>query len=297
MTDYNTLQKRRNMIVGGIVIIAILALMWMIFVFGELPLIVTKHRSFDVFVQFPNAPGIQKNTPVRYCGYQIGKVFSVEPPDRLVHLVTRKTMNQVKVGLAIENKFEYTIPINVDIYVMKRSMGSSYIELIDPAEELEGFITREIEKTFQGGTGSSTEFIPKEVQEKLKVLVERISTLAIDLHEIVGDGQNQKNIKLSLENFAAAADQVEETFKSIQTFSDTSQDTLSSVSAGLNDTLKQVRVTLSAINEGDGTAGKLVNDPGLYENLLEASKELQVTVEQMKLLIIESREKGIKIGF
>ena len=271
--------------------------MWMIFVFGELPLIVTKHRSFDVFVQFPNAPGIQKNTPVRYCGYQIGKVFSVEPPDRLVHLVTRKTMNQVKVGLAIENKFEYTIPINVDIYVMKRSMGSSYIELIDPAEELEGFITREIEKTFQGGTGSSTEFIPKEVQEKLKVLVERISTLAIDLHEIVGDGQNQKNIKLSLENFAAAADQVEETFKSIQTFSDTSQDTLSSVSAGLNDTLKQVRVTLSAINEGDGTAGKLVNDPGLYENLLEASKELQVTVEQMKLLIIESREKGIKIGF
>lgn len=297
MTDYNTLQKKRNMIVGGFVVIAILALVWMIFVFGELPLIVTKHRSFDVFVQFPNAPGIQKNTPVRYCGYQIGKVFRVEPPTRLLHMDTKEAINQVKVGLAIDNKFEHTIPDNVEIYVMKRSMGSSYVELINAATEPTGFITREIKDTFQGGIGSSTEFIPKDVQEKLKILVDRFSTLAIDLHEIVGDQQNQKNIKLSLDNFATAADQAEETFRSIQAFSTTGQNAFSSVSEGLNDTLKQVRITLSAINEGQGTVGKLVNDPGLYENLLESSKELQLAIEQVKLLLTESREHGIKLDF
>jgi phospholipid/cholesterol/gamma-HCH transport system substrate-binding protein len=297
MTDYNTLQKKRNMIVGSIVLIAILALICMIGAFGELPLIVTKHRSFDVFVQFPNAPGIQKNTPIRYCGYQIGKVFRVEPPKRLIHLDTGKAMNQVKVGLAIDNKFEHTIPSNVEIRVMKRSMGSSYVEFVNPAAEPTGFITREIKKTFQGGIGSSTEFIPKDVQEKLRVLVDNISTVAIDLHEIVGDRQNQKNIKSSLENFAIAASQAEETFKSIQTFSKTGQNAFSSVSEGLNDTLKQVRVTLNAINEGEGTVGKLVNDPGLYENLLESSKELQIAIEQLKLFLTESREKGLKIDF
>jgi len=297
MTDYNTLQKKRDMIVGSFVLIAILALIWMIFVFGELPLIVSKHRSFDMFVQFPNAPGIQKNTPVRYCGYQIGKVFEVKPPQRLVHLVTNKGMNQVKVGLAIENKFEHTIPDNVEIRVMKRSMGSSYIELVNPPEDPNGWITREIKQTFQGGIGSSTEFIPKDVQEKLKILVENISTVAVDLHEIVGDRQNQKNIKHSLDNFATAASQAEETFKSIQTFSKTGQDAFSSVSEGLNDTLKQVRITLTAINEGKGSVGKLVNDPGLYENLIESSKELQIAIEQLKLFLIESREKGLKIDF
>ena len=170
-------------------------------------------------------------------------------------------------------------------------------ELINAATEPTGFITREIKDTFQGGIGSSTEFVPKDVQEKLKVLVDRFSTLAIDLHEIVGDQQNQKNIKLSLDNFATAAYQAEETFKSIQAFSTTGQNALSSVSEGLNDTLKQVRITLSAINESDGTVGKLVNYPGLYENLLESSKELQLAIEQMTLLLTESREHGIKLDF
>jgi phospholipid/cholesterol/gamma-HCH transport system substrate-binding protein len=297
MTDYNTIQKKRNMIVGSFVVMAILALVWMIFVFGELPLIVSKYRSFNVFVQFPNAPGIQKNTPVRYCGYQIGKVFKVDPPKWLVHRPTQKTMNQVKVGLAIDNKFEHTIPDNVEIRVMKRSMGSSYIELIDTPGDPNGYITRKIEKTFQGEIGSSTEFIPKDVQEKLKVLVDNISTVAIDFHKIVGDENNQKNIKLSLENFAIAIGEAEETFKSVRAFSKTGQNAFSSISEGLNDTLKQVRVTLSAINEGEGTVGKLVNDPGLYENLLESSKELQIAIEQLKLLLVESREKGIKIDF
>jgi hypothetical protein len=31
-------------------------------------------RSFEIYVQFPPAPGVEKDTPVRFFGYQIGRV-------------------------------------------------------------------------------------------------------------------------------------------------------------------------------------------------------------------------------
>lgn len=297
MTDYNTHQKRLNMIVGAFVLMAILAFIWMIFMFGELPLVVTKHRSFEVFVQFPNAPGIQKNTPIQYCGYRIGKVFMVNPPARLVNSDTGKTVNQVKVGLAIDNIYEHNIPSNIDIRVVTRSMGSSYIEILDRQEPPAGFISRDVKKTFQGSIGSSTEFIPEDVQLKLEILVEKIGDFASDLHVILGDTNNQKNIKISLENIVSATAQAQRTFESVKAFSDSGQEAFMSVAEEFNETLKDIRTVLDKINEGDGTVSKLISDPSLYENLLESSRELQIALEQLKLLAAEAREKGIKIAF
>jgi len=295
MSDYNSIQKRLNMIVGGFVLIAILAFVWMIFIFGELPLVVAKHKSFEVFVQFPAAPGIQKNTPVQYCGYRIGKVFSVKPPERLVNLDSGKVMNQVKVGLAIENIYEHKIPINVDIRVVTRSMGSSYIEIFDRPEAAEGFISRDVQ-IFQGDIGSSTEFIPKEVQKKLAVLIDKLTASAADLHTILGNENNQKNIELGDENFASAVAQAREAFESIQTFSDSGQEAFTTVAEELALTIKEIHDIINTINDGDGTISKLISDPSLHENLLEATMELKVALEQIKLMAAEVRENGFKLA-
>ena len=314
MTDYNSLQKKRNMVVGSFVVIGIIVFIWLIFIFGELPLFITKHKSFYIFAQFPNAPGIQKNTPIRYCGYQIGKVFKVDPPDRLVHLETGETINQVKIGLALETKYEHKIPDNSLVRVMKRSMGSSYIEIIDVPDKPTGFLNSGT-TTLQGDIGSTHEFIPKEFQQKVDSIADQICTLATDLNKIVGDEENRRNVKLALANFVKATEQADETFKSIQAFSDRGQsamddtfqlmqdfsdkgqNAMDDVSEQLSETLKELRVTLTAINEGGGTAGKLINDPTLYDNLLNASQELQLAVAQLKHLAADAREKGIKIAF
>jgi len=71
VSDYETSQRRYNIVVGLFVILGVCAFVWLIFKFGDLPGIVTKLDSFEVFVQFPTAPGVQKDTPVRFCGYQI----------------------------------------------------------------------------------------------------------------------------------------------------------------------------------------------------------------------------------
>ena len=48
-------------------------------------------------------------------------------------------------------------------------------------------------------------------------------------------------------------------------------------------------------SEGGGSAGKLLNDGRLYENLLDSSQELSLALEQLKELAAQAREKGIKI--
>ena len=65
MSDYETAERRRNIIVGVFVIGAICALFWLIFYwFRDLPGAITKLGSFQVFVQFPTAKGVQKDTDV-----------------------------------------------------------------------------------------------------------------------------------------------------------------------------------------------------------------------------------------
>ena len=300
MADYNTLQQRRNLIVGGFVILAFCAFLWMIFIFGELPIIVSKHRSFKVLVNFPTAPGVQKNTPVNYCGYQIGKVTAVSPPEIPKNGSTDR--HQVKVTLAIENKYT-TIPSNIDIVIMKRSMGSSYIELqydpsrsleaIDPSRPETAFLTNELVK--QGTMSSASEFFPKEVQQKIENLVTSISILSENLNDIIGDDENKVNIKETLANVATATEQVQKTLVSIQKFSDKGATAVENVSEQLGDTLSEIKSVAYKINNGDGTVSRLINDGQLYEDLLDSSEELKLALEQLKIMATEMNEKGIKI--
>ena len=88
MSDYETIQRRRNITVGVFVIIAMASLVWLIYRFGDLPAAVSKLSGFQVVVYFPTAQGVQKDTPVRFCGYQIGRVVEVKPPFELFDLST-----------------------------------------------------------------------------------------------------------------------------------------------------------------------------------------------------------------
>lgn len=288
MTDYTTLQKRRNMVVGSFVILAFCAFLWMISIFGELPIAVSARRSFKILVRFPEATGVQQNTPIKYCGYQIGRVTDVAPPEKEKDF----DYHQVKVTLAIERRYE-DIPSNVDIKLMRRGLGSSYIEFRPPEEPAKSFLADG--DVLIGSTGVSSEFFPAEVQKKLESLVDSVVALTEHANEIIGDTDNKTNLKKTLANVTLATEQATETLKSVESFSDAGTEALSETAEHLNETLVELRQLLVKINEGDGTAGRFVNDGRLYENLLDSTAELETTLEQLKMLVAEAREKGIRV--
>lgn len=297
MTDYQTKQRHRNMIVGIFVVFGICVFIWMLFRFRELPLAVTRIKSFDILVFFPEAPGVQPDTPVHYCGYQIGRVMKVSPP-RLHNGVHR-----VGVSIAIEKQYS-DIPEQVDIYVMKRGLGSSYVELrLDPSKisEPQKFLKHEM-VIETGRVGMASDFFPPELQDKLEDLVESITSLSENANAIIGDGENQMNIKKMIASIETAFDQAEATMQSIQQLSEVTAeqsqvlgDKIIVAAEELEKVLSESRQILEKIDSGQGTVGKLINDGRLYEDLLESTQELQMLLEQVKEWTNEAREEGVRI--
>ncbi|UCF14157.1 MAG: MCE family protein [Phycisphaerales bacterium] len=340
MSDYETSQRRRNFVVGIFVVVGLTALGWLIFRFGDLPGIVTRYRSFQVFVQFPSAPGVQKDTPVRFCGYQIGRVTSVMAPEIWTDLNTGLQYYQTKVILSIDKKYA-TIPHDVEVKLMTRGLGSSYIELKQDPGKPAGDEFLENETLLQGSTGMTSEFFPEESQKKLDQLIEGLRILIVNANDVIGDPNSKNNVKRTLANLADASEQAKHTLtefqrlaatgtetlkkadtkveevvasvvgtsKEIKEFAATGTSTLKSVddkaerlvtamvetSEQLTTSMRELQLVLNKVNDGQGTAARLLNDGTFYENLLENTNQLQTLLEEMREFIAEWRDKKIDV--
>ena len=290
MSDYETEQRKRNIIVGVFVVVAICAIVWLIFMFNDFPTVVSELRSFQVFVQFPTAPGVLKDTPVRFCGYPIGSVTNVMPPQIRKDLNTGLEYHQTVVVLSVNKKY-VNIPSNVEVKLMTRGLGSSYIELsVDPTLPLTPRDPNRPETKFlvdkmllQGSTGMTSEFFPEESQKKLDELVKGLAAFINNANEILGDKANKENIKTTLANLSVATEELKKFLASGV-----------STSEEINKTTAELRLVLEKINSGQGSAGKIINDARLYENLLENTQEMEVLLRDLKELV-EYNKKGIKI--
>lgn len=285
MSDYETTQRHRNIAVGIFVIVALCALVWLVFRFGDLPIGVSKLRSFQVFVQFPSAPGVQENTLVRFCGYQIGRVTKVMAPEIREDLITHRKYHQTLLVLSIDRKY-VNIPYDVDIKLMTRGLGSSFIEIKEKLSDVDQPERRLLvdQDLLQGSTGLSSGLIPEETQKKLEDMVDGFITLLANANDIIGDPNNKQNLKLILANTSEASKQATVTLRRIEDLSVAWVDT----SEKLSKTIVELQEILEKINNGEGSAGKFVNDSRLYESLLEDAELLETVLNELK-------SKGIKI--
>lgn len=323
MSDYETTQKRRNMLVGIFVVVGIGALVWLIFKFGDLPSAVTKMGSFEVFVQFPTAPGVQTDTPVRFCGYQIGRVTKVMHPEIREDMETGLKYYQTVVVLSIDKRY-VNIPSNIEVKLMTRGLGSSYIELkqhpdrpevpLDPNRPETIFLVDKI--WLQGSTGMTSEFFPEESQKKLEELTEGFTTLINNANDVIGNPNNKENLQKMLANLADASQQAtvtmqeaKQTIEEFRKFAAAGTSTLKNADAkaeelvvAMVDTSQEIskaairlRQILETINDGQGSAAKLINDGRFYENLLENTQQLQLLLDEIKSFVAQARDKGVPI--
>jgi phospholipid/cholesterol/gamma-HCH transport system substrate-binding protein len=330
VSDYETSQKRRDVVVGMFVVLGLAALGWMIFKFGDLPTAVSRMKSYQVLVQFPTAPGVEQDTPVRFCGYQIGRVTSVMAPRVMQDMLTGREYHQTKVVLSIDKVYT-DIPSNVQAKLMTRGLGSSYIELkvdpeqlpappLDPNRPETRFLVDGM--ALQGSTGLTSEFFPEESQKKLNNLVEGIGAFIDNANDIIGDPNNKANVKATLANMSEATaniavamdkatevmENAEKTLDEFKTLATTGTTTLqnadakaerlvasvASASGELSRAISQLRLAIEKVNQGQGTAGRLINDARLYEKLLESTEQLNVLMNDFKDLVDKVSEKGLR---
>lgn len=298
MTDYETAEKNKNITVGVFVVLGLCAFGWLIFKFGDLPTAISKFNSFNIYVQFASAPGVQVDTPVKFCGYQIGRVIEIFSPEVRSDPITKQDYHQIVVVLGIDNKY-INIPSNVQVKLMTRGLGSSYIELsVDPSLPLTPLDPNVPETVFlvdglllQGSTGMTSEFFPEESQKKLDELAISLNVLIKNANHIIGDPNNRRNLSAALKNLADTTEQANKTLEHLQSFFVAGTATAEE----LNKAAAKLRIILDKINTGQGSAAKFVNDAQFYESLLENSQQLKLFLEELKTFINKLNEKGVKI--
>jgi len=298
---YERIEKIQNITVGIFVFLGLIALGWLIFKFGDLPSAVSKIHSYDVSVQFASAPGIQKDTPVRFCGYQIGRITGVQPPAIREELrdgqKTGRRFYQSLVIMSIDNQYNQ-IPANVKIRLMTRGLGSSFIELVvdsnqqalpsDVNTPQAGFLTGGM--VLQGEAAPTSEIIPPETLKKIDELINGIMAVVKNTNDVIGDVNNKENLNQSLRNLSAATAEATKAIKQMESFvasANQSSEELSKIMAAF-------RKSIEKIESGQGTAGKLINDARFYESLLENSKQLKELLNEIQQFVQKIRDKGIK---
>ena len=74
-------------------------------------------------------------------------------------------------------------------------------------------------------------------------------------------------------------------------------DSFSQATRELSTTLHTVQEIAGKVNQGEGTAGQLLNNPDLYRNLTDAAAKLEAALNEAQLLIQKYRAEGIPIRF
>lgn len=60
---------------------------------------------------------------------------------------------------------------------------------------------------------------------------------------------------------------------------------------------EQLEAIIAKVSKGDGTIGKLMNDPRLYEELNEAAQRLTVTLRDLQSMVRKVKEEGLELKF
>ena len=125
---------------------------------------------------------------------------------------------------------------------------------------------------------------------------------------VVGDPQNQQNIKASMANLAEATSQASAAMVSLRQFAETARQTAAISSERIDvlmlrliedaERFSELMATVNRaavkVESGDGTAGQLINDPRLYNNMVEATAQLNRLVTQMQLLVESWQKEGVE---
>jgi phospholipid/cholesterol/gamma-HCH transport system substrate-binding protein len=133
---------------------------------------------------------------------------------------------------------------------------------------------------------------------------------------LLGDPAMRKNLNDAIANIRSTTEQTNRIAGKLDALSDSLKNTsdtagvamkdaqqhVDELSKQVGDRMVQIAALLASVqsitdklNKGQGTAGQLVNDPRLYESLVDTSKELNATVVDLRLLIEQWEQEGMSL--
>lgn len=252
-----------------------------------------------LYVEYNNVEDLSASAPVTINGLTIGKVSKI-------------TINEVTGKLLVELQLKTDFPISktskASLYSPSLIGGKQIKILPNLADKVLAEDGQTLESNVELGLTESLGGKIEPIQQKLDLMLLNINTLVSGLNNVL-DKQGQENLKKSLAELSQTMEQFHRASGSLNSILDTNKgqingvvtnfnkmsnnfnkisDSLSKADLGktvrnLNQTLAKVDGIMSNLNSGKGTAGKLLNDDALYNNLSKTSKELELLLQDVRL--------------
>ena len=252
-----------------------------------------------LYVQYDNVEDLSASAPVTLNGLAIGKVSKI-------------TIDEVTGKLLVELQLKTDFPISKTSTAALYSpslIGGKQIKIVpnmadkDLAEDGQT-LASSVELGLTESLGGKIE----PIQQKLDKMLLNIDVLVTGLNNTL-DKPTQENLKKTIAELSQTMAQFHRASGSLNSILDTNKgqingvvtnfnkmssnfnkisDSLNKADLGktvrnLNQALAKVDGLMANLNSGKGTAGKLLNDDALYNNLAKTSKELELLLQDVRL--------------
>jgi phospholipid/cholesterol/gamma-HCH transport system substrate-binding protein len=303
--------RRRNVIVGLVVLIGLGIVAWMILLFAGRMASLFAAPGLAVTFKTDRADGVTQGSTIYYRGVPAGRVTGVQ----------LESSNQ---GVVIQAEINKEPPLPANLHPLIRTQSafgnSAQIDL-----EVTGAPKGQLEPgTVLQATYEGSGLIPKEFTQlaedfrhqqliqhldqtviSIQKQSDRAGQLLQSLQQIVGDQKVREDLRASLENIRVATESATRVGNNLDKFtvrltkvSDEADATLSDVRgsmAKLSGILDNFQSVSNKINQGQGTAGLLVNDPKLYQGLVDTTKELNLTIASLQRVVQQWEQEGVTL--
>ena len=252
-----------------------------------------------LYVEYDNVEELSASAPVTLNGLVIGKVNAI---------TISETTGKLLVELQLKTDFPISKTSQASLYA-PGLIGGKQIAIIPNMEDKElaeegQMLVSNVKIGLTDSLGGKLE----PIQQKLEKMLVNIDNLVTGLNNVL-DKKGQEDIKKSLAELSQTMEQFHKASASINSILDTNKtqingvvsnfnkmsnnfnkisDSLNKADLGktvknLNQTLAKVDILMTNLNTGKGTAGKLLNDDALYNNLSKTSKELELLLQDVRL--------------
>lgn len=280
-------------------ILAVVAILILIFGYSFLKgqNLLDSSRTFHAI--YADVEGLSTSSPVTINGHRVGQVTQIDFLDQTGLLVV-------------------TFTVDSDFQFSKNSLAQVYGGGIIGGKSLG--IVPEYERN---QTAKSGDTLPSDIEEGIMELVnERLTPLQIKVERAIVSAdslitsfnqvlnpQTRNNIALTFEDLAETVKSLknssqslsviidgnsskltqtftnlEETSNNFNRFSDSlAQVNLSGMSRDIEKVISDFETISNNLNSGQGTAGKLLNDDAVYQNLDRATKQMEELLQDIKL--------------
>lgn len=252
-----------------------------------------------LYVQYDNVEDLSPSAPVTLNGLAIGKVSKI-------------TIDEVTGKLLVELQLKTDFPISKTSTASLYSpslIGGKQIKIVPNLADKElaedgQTLASNVELGLTESLGGKIE----PIQQKLDKMLVNIDVLVTGLNNTL-DKQTQENLKKTIAELSQTMAQFHKASGGLNNILDTNKgqingmvsnfnkasnnfnkisDSLNKADLGktvrsLNQTLAKVDGLMANLNSGKGTAGKLLNDDALYNNLAKTSKELELLLQDVRL--------------